>query len=277
MYTDADRAKAVQAEAKRLEEFLRTLSPEEWQRPSQCDQWQVADVVAHLTGMSTARRIERGLQGDVTPPEDMASPGTVNEDAFRDGLAQRALALRHQLGDQLLTAFRAGNDQLDAVLADMEPQDWEKFCYHPVGPEPIRTIIDIRLTEVAMHGWDIRASFDPRASLSEDSLPALLQTIPRAVRRAFRSDANRPRAVRYRFHMTEPVTATTDILLNADGASVESGSQAEADVTFRCDTSTAVLVIFGRLTLADAITDGCIRVEGDQKLAITFAQSFQGG
>jgi Mycothiol maleylpyruvate isomerase N-terminal domain len=48
MYTDADRAKALHAESKRLEAFLSDLSPEDWQRPSRCDQWQVADVVAHL-------------------------------------------------------------------------------------------------------------------------------------------------------------------------------------------------------------------------------------
>ncbi len=77
--------------------------------------------------------------------------------------------------------------------------------------------------------------------------------------------------------MTEPVTATTDILLNADGASVESGGQAATDVTFRCDTSTAILVIFGRLPLSDAIADGRVHVEGDQELAVTFGQSFQGG
>ncbi len=77
--------------------------------------------------------------------------------------------------------------------------------------------------------------------------------------------------------MTEPVTATTDILLNADGASVAPNSQTEADVTFRCDTSTAVLVIFGRLPLSDAIADGRVHVEGDQELAITLSQSFQGG
>lgn len=77
--------------------------------------------------------------------------------------------------------------------------------------------------------------------------------------------------------MTGPVTATADILLNADGASVASASQAEADLTFRCDTSTAILVIFGHLPLADAIVDGRVQVEGEQELAITFGQSFQGG
>ncbi len=77
--------------------------------------------------------------------------------------------------------------------------------------------------------------------------------------------------------MTEPVAATTDILLNADGASVATDRQAAADVTFRCDTSTAVLVIFGRLPLSDTIADGRVHVEGDRELAVTFGQSFQGG
>ena len=136
---------------------------------------------------------------------------------------------------------------------------------------------DIRLTEIAMYGWDIRVSFDPQASLSEDALPPLLQTIPRAVRRAFRPDASRTRPVRYRFHMTGPVAATTDILLSADGASVEADSPAQADITFRCDTPTAIFVIFGRLPLAEAIADGRVQVEGEQELATTFGQSFQGG
>lgn len=68
-----------------------------------------------------------------------------------------------------------------------------------------------------------------------------------------------------------------NILLNADGAAVEVDSQADADVTFRCDTSTAILVIFGRLSLADAIADGRVQVEGEQELAATLGQSFQGG
>jgi putative sterol carrier protein len=77
--------------------------------------------------------------------------------------------------------------------------------------------------------------------------------------------------------MTAPVPATTDILLNADGASIETDGQAEADVTFRCDTSTAIMVICGCLPLTDAIADGRVRVEGDQEFAATFEQSFQGG
>ena len=180
MYTNANRAKIVHEEAKRLEQFLSTLSLEDWQRPSQCDQWQVADVVAHLVGVQHAERITRGLHGDLTPPAGFVPSGALNEDDLRDHMSQGAIALRSQSSDQLLEAFRAEREQLDEVLAGVAPQDWEKLCYHPVGPEPIRTIIDIRLTELAMHGWDIRASFDPQASLFVDSIPALVNTIPRA-------------------------------------------------------------------------------------------------
>jgi len=53
----------LQSEMRRLEEFLGTLSPEDWQRSSRCDQWTVADVVAHLTAMDQdcAARIGRAL------------------------------------------------------------------------------------------------------------------------------------------------------------------------------------------------------------------------
>lgn len=277
MYTDTDRAKAVHDEAKRLEAFLSALSPEDWRRPSQCDQWQVADVVAHLVSAKHAERIQRGLRGELEPPVGGTPSGALSEDDFRNRLAQNAIDLRHQLGDKLLAEFRDETDRVEKLLSGLASEDWKTPCYHPMGPEPVRAVIDVRLTELAMHGWDIRASFDPQAALSEDALPSLLYTIPRAVRRAFRPNAKRTRAVRYRFHMTAPVYATTDILLNADGASVESDSQTEADVTFRCDTSTAILVIFGRLSLADAIADGRIQVEGEQELATAFGQSFQGG
>jgi hypothetical protein len=218
----------------------------------------------------------RGLQGDLTP-SGFVPDETLTEDDLRAFVAQHPITLRGQLGDDLLATFCAENDKVDNILTGLKPEDWDTLCYHPASPRPIRTIVLIRLIEFALHGWDIRASFDPQASLSEDALPALLQTIPRAVRRAFRPDANRSRAVRYRFHMTEPVAAPTDILLNADDASVESNSPADADVTFRCDTSTAILVIFGRLPLAEAIADGRVQVEGEPELAAAFGQSFQGG
>ena len=277
MYSDADRAKIVQAEAKRLEQFLCALSPEDWQRPSACDQWQIADVVAHLTGMRVADTITRGLQGDVTPPEGRPPVGALHEDAFREYIAQGSIAFRERLGDQLLAAFIANNAQLAQVLAGLAPRDWETRGYHPMGPEPVRTLIDMRITELAMHGWDMRSRFDPQATLSTESLPALCQTIPRAVRRAFRPEASRSTPVRYRFVVTGPVAVRQDIVLRKEGGRCEPASDSQADVTFRCTTETYVLVMFGRLAVETAVHDGRLAYEGASGLAVAFRQAFVGG
>jgi uncharacterized protein (TIGR03083 family) len=277
MYSDADRAQIVHAEAKRLEQFLRALSPEDWQRPSACDQWQVADVVAHLAGMALAERITRGLHGDLAPPQGGPQTGTVNEDGLRASVAQRAIAARERLGDQLLSVFIASNDQLDQVLSALRSQDWETLCQHPMGPEPVRAWIDMRITELAMHGWDIRSRFDPQATLSTDSLQALCNTIPRAVRRAFRPGASRSAPVRYRFVVTEPVAVRQDIVLSREGGRCEPASDSKADVTFRCTADTYVLVMFGRCSVEAALRDGRLSYEGAPELVAAFGQAFVGG
>jgi uncharacterized protein (TIGR03083 family) len=49
MSTVEERIEILKAESQRLEHYLHTLSPEDWHHPSTCDQWTVADVIAHLT------------------------------------------------------------------------------------------------------------------------------------------------------------------------------------------------------------------------------------
>ena len=61
MDTDINRVKAIQAEAKQLEAYLSALTPDDWERPSRCDQWQLSDVVAHLISLLTAKVLERDL------------------------------------------------------------------------------------------------------------------------------------------------------------------------------------------------------------------------
>lgn len=43
-----DRTALATAERKDLADFLETLEPEEWERPSLCSEWTVREVVAHL-------------------------------------------------------------------------------------------------------------------------------------------------------------------------------------------------------------------------------------
>jgi uncharacterized protein (TIGR03083 family) len=276
MYSDADRVKTVDAEAKRLEQYLSALSPEDWQRPSACDQWQVADVVAHLTGMRVAETIARGLQGDLSPHEDLdVSPRT--DLSMRERIAQGSMAFRERLGDQLLSAFMTNNAHLAQVLVGLAPHDWETLCYRVTGPAPVRTLIDIRITELALHGWDIRSRFETHATLSVESLPALLTMLPRMVRGALRPQASHTIPVRYRFVVTTPVAVRQDIVLSREGARCEPASDSQADVTFRCAADTYVLVMFGRLAMETVIRDGRLAYAGPPELVTAFGQAFVEG
>ena len=279
MPSDQELAKVATEEPHRLEKFLKGLTPDDWSHPSACDGWLVADVVAHLeaNGHSLVDRIGRGLKGDSSEPSDNVPAGSISEDQFLELIATRAITLKEQLGDTLLPALIQWNRQMDEVITGLKPQDWDARCYHSMGPEPVRTFITMRIAETAMHSWDIRSSFDPKAAVSSDCLSALIKTIPRAVRRAFRPNSNLAQPVRYRFETTGPVTSKADVVLGKDGARFELDAVEKPGVTFRCGADTYVMVMFGRMKMGDATAQGLLAVEGPQDLAGQFAEAFVGG
>ena len=59
MDTPESRAKLLQSEAEQFKSYLSGLPPEAWGRPSACEGWTVADVVAHVVGQDFAARISR--------------------------------------------------------------------------------------------------------------------------------------------------------------------------------------------------------------------------
>src|SRR5690349_9896541 len=116
-----------QAAAEQLTQYLHTLSADAWHHPSACAGWEVGDVVAHLAlgAEFYASTVARGVQGDTAPPAGAPLPGAAN--------AQRAIAHREHLGDQLLATFTGRTAHFYHLLQRLSPQDWEKPCYHPLG------------------------------------------------------------------------------------------------------------------------------------------------
>ena len=167
METPAHRVQLVQAESAQLAHDLHALPPEAWRRPSACDRWEVRDVVGHLIlGAELYQSvISRGLQGNTAPLEGFPQAGTVNAASAAPLFDQMSVARRESLGDQLLSTFTATSDQLHQILARCGPQDWETLCYHPAGVLPVRLFVALRLSELVMHGWDIRSRLEPDAHL----------------------------------------------------------------------------------------------------------------
>jgi uncharacterized protein (TIGR03083 family) len=270
----------VIAESERLIQYLNTLSPEAWRTPSACDRWEVRDVVAHLAGQGQfyADMIAQSLQGDASTPEGRPAPGTANAASFAEGGAQRAIARREQLGDQVLAELHKTNDHLNHLLASLGPQDWAKPHYfNSLGIAPLRFRPDLRLFELALHGWDIRSRLEPDAHLSAESIPVVLGLVLGPLTNwIFRPGPRLPAPIRYRFALTGAGARNTDIVVAGDAASVEPAGTATANVTCRCDTETFALIMVGRLPLSDAMAQGRLMAEGEVERVDAFAQWFGG-
>jgi uncharacterized protein (TIGR03083 family) len=274
----------IQSEAARLTQYLHTLPPDAWTRPSACERWEVCDVVGHLTWIAEfyADTISRGVQGDASLLPDRP-PGDVPEAAaFNTYIAQRAIACRERLGEQLLPTFRTRYEQLHHLMVGLSPQDWDKPCafWRFMGNIPVRAFLPLTMQELAIHGWDIRSRLETTAPLSTESLSVLMARIP--VRFGvpgyadFRLDAQAPAPVRYRFALTGVVPSTHDIVVENAKARMELASTAPPHVTFRCATDIFVLMMYRRLTLEPVLAAGQLVVEGDQGLATAFDRWLKG-
>ncbi len=122
--------KLIRRMAERLESYLSSLPQDTWSQPSRCDLWQVADVVAHLTGGSErqAQSMESGRQGRAEPPAGFSPPDAVSMSANN---AQRDITLRRRLADSLLIAFVENHARLHHLLTELDPRNGESLAGTP--------------------------------------------------------------------------------------------------------------------------------------------------
>lgn len=278
-----ERVKNLISASGKLHRYLTALPVDSWSKPSTCAQWQIADIVGHLVlgAEGYTDNVSRGLQGDPSPPEGRGPAGSDAAVSSAERIAAGAIAARERLGDQLLATYESTGSRLHQLLAGLSPQDRQKPCYHGGGIVPAENFVDLRLNELTLHDWDIRASLEPNARLAPEGLPSTLLMFTRSlaagsVRWAFWPGPKLSSPVRYRFVVTEPIPLTVDISVAGDRVRLEEPGQQAADTTFNCDTETFVLLMYGRISTSDAAADGRLSVEGDSELTARFNQWFRG-
>ena len=269
MDTPESRLKVLQSESQLLTNYLDNLASEAWDRPSACDRWLVRDVVAHLAGgaQGYAATVSRGLQGESPPPETGRPGASPTAASGSEGIAQGAIDRRESLGDDLLSEFKKLDGRLNELLAGLGPDDWGKPCHFLGLTLPVSAFIDLRMTEMAMHSWDIQSKLEPSARLSPETLPSFIDAVSIFAGWLFWPGTGAPTPARYRFQFTEPAFDSVDILLEGDNTSIEEASTGPADIYLRSDAETYVFLMYGRLRVDSAIEQGRLSVEGDRSLA----------
>ncbi|MDH3601812.1 MAG: maleylpyruvate isomerase family mycothiol-dependent enzyme [Candidatus Tectomicrobia bacterium] len=283
--TDAftEHAQLLHTESDRFTRYLQALPPQTWSQSTACDQWQVQDVVAHLIEVAQlyTHSVTRGVQGDAEPPEGRLPAGAVNASIVAERVAQRSIATRKRLGDELLETFEHTGAHLNRLFAELSPEDRDKPCYHPGGIVPARRFIDLRLKELAMHEWDMRSPHESGFTLSRPCLPAILGLMTDSIasgslRWGFWAGSRLSAPVRYRVELTDPFPFQTDLVVEGDQVRVETAAENPAQVMMRCDAETFVLLVYGRLPLTSALDSGRLIAEGDADHTAALASWFRG-
>ena len=283
MRTWEERANLLRAESRSFQHYLAGLPAEAWDQQSACDQWLVRDVVAHLVGNAEfyAATVERGLHGQYDPPPGRPPAGTGHPSLGAATTAAGAIANRERLGDQLLSTLATNTDHLLQLLLGLRLEDRYKPCYHPGGIVPAENFVDLRFKELALHQWDIRSVLESGAEVVPGSWPSMIVLITESLasgslRWAFWGGPALSQPVRYRFEVLEPTRFRTDIVVEGDQFRLEAPSDHPTEVAFRCNAGTLALIMYGRLAVSEAISQGKLALEGDSELASRFSEWFKG-
>ena len=266
----------VNAEAGRLADNLAGMKQESWSEDSACQGWKIGDVVAHLSiaASTWAASLTRAAAGDSEPPQGQSFLGAGVRGS--EVIADAATAHFQEKGQQLLSEFTQGYDQLEQVMSTLRPEDWEKPCFHRRGKMPVHQFVALRVQELAVHGWDIRAGLDPSAAISEEALPQLVTMVPRWLRNAFRPGLDLPTPARFRFDVTGAERVSQDVVVNGQEFEIQAAGSGQADATFRCDTGNYILLIYGRVGIEQGLSSGRLSIEGPKERAAEFTTWFQG-
>ena len=161
-------------------------------------------------------------------------------------------------------------------MSTLRPEDWDKPCFHRRGKIPLHQFVALRVQELAVHGWDIRAGLDSSAEISEEALPQMVTMVPRWLRTAFIPGVDLPTPVRFRFDVNGARKVAEDVVVTGQDYEVQAAGTAQADATFHCDTSNYILLIFGRLGVDAGVSSSRLNIEGSQMRASDFTTWFKG-
>jgi uncharacterized protein (TIGR03083 family) len=274
--------RVAKREAQALGQFLERLALEDWNRPSGAAGWQIGDVVGHLVKVGQAYRafIARGLAGETGGAEATQPwPGLPE---IRTRLSNAAVAAREEFGSDLQQAFVDAWDGLFSDMQGLAPEDWARpFPFALYQQQPPGAVALWAMQELAIHSWDVRSACDPRAQLSPDHLPALLErlslryALPRFAE--FPTLATDSGSMRCRFELSRDIeNRSYDIIVEDGCARLKPAAEETAQVVFRLSGSDFVLLFFQRHQAQALLDSGAMTAQGDTRLVTLFAHWLAG-
>jgi len=195
--------------------LLDGLDETDWQRPTRCEGWNVADVVLHLAQTdelalaSAQRRYDEGLAA--------LAGGAVPQGNVDDGAAAMVARERGQTSAAVLERWRSGAAMLNETLAASDPHERVRWV---AGELSTHTLATTRLAECWIHTGDVADAVgvvQPATDRLEAIARLAWRTLPYAFARAGRRltgpvsfDLRAPSGARWHFAPDDPPATTIE-------------------------------------------------------------------
>lgn len=277
----AARAAAIE-ELTSTEELVAGISIEECAEPSAARGWSILDVIAHLQLALAlyARLLDASLKGRTGGTlgrtfgalteklMPVASPALDAVNSALPHVLTGALAPEAVKGQFLGSARR-----LRHRLASLEPGDDTRPIYYRGGPWPLSFFLTAMLNELAIHRWDIASPLGPDAHLSEGARSFLPWFYWGGTSFLLRTPRDTSGSVSVM--LRDPDAEFGWIFTPPGGKEARRAPLPEAGARVRGESGTFLLVLAGRIPVADALRATSLTVEGDEPLGRTLLGSWR--
>jgi uncharacterized protein (TIGR03083 family) len=226
---------ALHGSHERLRKLVEPLTDDELRGQSYDTEWSIAQVLSHM-GSGTdvfSLFLQAGLDGDAGPGIDAIRP-------IWDRWNAKTPA--EQARDAVL-ASAAFIDRLDA-LDDEQRAAWQIDMFGEVRTIPI--LARMRLSELALHTWDVAVALDPTTTLPQDAVELLVDTVA-PIARYMKSRPEQPVVAALVTH--DPVRSFV-VRADADGVVLETASGQPSGQPLRLPAEAFIRLIYGRLDAA---------------------------
>jgi len=175
-----------------LIELLRSLAPEDWEKPTVSAKWKVKDVASHLLD-TPLRGISIGRDGYVAESPGITSPADLA--AFINRLNQEGVSVYRRLSPAVLIALMEVATKLLAELhAARDPDAMAPFGVSWAGEEKSANWFDTarEFTERWHHQQQIRLAVDKPGIMTRELYFPVLDCFLRALPFAYRTISAKP-------------------------------------------------------------------------------------
>lgn len=247
-----------------IDGLLAGLSDEQWQLPTSCPGWLVADQVAHLIGTESTLA---GRQSPESPP----APGPhVRNDIGRFNEAWID-HYRNSPPTEVLAAWREIAAVRKAQLEAMTEADFDADSWTPVGPSTYRRFMQIRVFDCWVHEQDIRAAVGLPGHQTGPAADRAFDEMTMALGYLVGKRAGAPDGTRLTIELTAPLSRTIHVAVDGRASVVpELGGPPTA--VLRMPSPAFSDLTCGRADVDTVLASGQVVMEGDRELAERIAR-----